>query len=151
MMRPREALKTCFAKAFTWEGRASRSEFWWCAAPWFLLSSSLLVVVSSHVATGNVKQVVFVFIAANTPVYMAAVRRMTDAGTLERHASYVGWGLAGVSFGPGLYVIWNDVAQRDGPFWMVPVMIATTLAGVIALTYLLSAPSKSLSTCEVSQ
>lgn len=36
-MGPIEAVQTCFAKSFSWEGRASRAEFWWFSLAMYLV------------------------------------------------------------------------------------------------------------------
>ena len=48
-MNPSQAVKTCFAKYYTFSGRASRSEFWW----FVLFLSIISSVIQSYVQSGN--------------------------------------------------------------------------------------------------
>ncbi len=41
-MGPAQAIKTCLAKSFDFKGRASRSEFWWCVGPAYLILVTFL-------------------------------------------------------------------------------------------------------------
>ncbi|WP_372570844.1 DUF805 domain-containing protein [Ruegeria jejuensis] len=48
-MSPSQAVKTCFAKYYTFSARASRSEFWWFVLFLAIISS----LVQSYVQSGN--------------------------------------------------------------------------------------------------
>ncbi|WP_371168201.1 hypothetical protein [Aliiroseovarius sp. 2305UL8-7] len=151
MMRPAKAITTGLAKTFVIRERATRSEFWFFAVPWFISMSFLYIFGSRFFETGSQKLLMYVYFVVNVPVFTAAVRRLFDSGTMKSRASYVGWGLSGLLAGPVLYTFWNNIAQRDGLYWMVPVMIFSSVGGLITISFVLSAPSKSKSTLEVSK
>jgi len=65
-----ESVKTCFAKYATFEGRASRSEYWWWVL-FTIIASAMLGVISSMLAA--------VFSLATLLPYLAVgVRRLHD-------------------------------------------------------------------------
>lgn len=67
-----ESIKTCLSKYVTFEGRASRSEFWW-----FMLFQFLVTVVISFVSSmlGGLAS-----LALLVPTVAAQARRLHDIG-----------------------------------------------------------------------
>jgi uncharacterized membrane protein YhaH (DUF805 family) len=109
-----QAVATCFAKYFTFRGRASRSEFWW----WALFVSILGVAgyvaddtltAGKTAATGGLVTFL-VMLAVWFPTVAVQVRRFHD---MDR----TGW-LAGISFIPFGFLImlaWFSLAGTYGP------------------------------------
>lgn len=69
-----ESVSTCFSKYFVFEGRASRSEYWWfqlLVAPASILSEFVNSVSISYIFLG-------VFLVCLIPAISAGVRRLHD-------------------------------------------------------------------------
>jgi uncharacterized membrane protein YhaH (DUF805 family) len=71
-MNFQEAVKTCFSKYVDFNGRASRSEYWW-----FVLAYVIVAIVA-----GFIHQVVYglVVLAFLLPMLAAGARRLHDIG-----------------------------------------------------------------------
>ena len=70
------AVKTCFAKYATFEGRAIRSEYWWFAL--FAFGASLIAsLIGGAIGAGNVLSVL-VNLALLLPGIAVGVRRLHD-------------------------------------------------------------------------
>jgi uncharacterized membrane protein YhaH (DUF805 family) len=69
------AVKTCFSKYFTIEGRAARSEYWW-----FYLFTLILTIIANliDVSMQNILFSLIVTLAILAPSICAAIRRMHD-------------------------------------------------------------------------
>ena len=83
-----EAVRTCFAKYFDFEGEASRPEFWWFFLFVGVVNFALAVV--SHTLSGVFGLVIFV------PLLAVTVRRLHDANRsgwwlLSWFVPIVGW------------------------------------------------------------
>ena len=75
MMSFGDAIKTCFQKSFTLQGRASRSEYWWFGL-FLMLGQVALFFVDMTLGTP-----LSIFILAAIPaVFCAIVRRLHDLG-----------------------------------------------------------------------
>lgn len=68
------AISTCFAKFFDFEGRATRSEFWWFYLFTVLLSWASILVDPSQVLSSVINLVLL------APVVSAGSRRLHDTG-----------------------------------------------------------------------
>lgn len=80
-----EAVKICFAKYATFEGRASRSEYWWFALFYFLV----MIVCGILAIPFADSEAVFLFVMALmviaslamiVPIYAVSIRRLHDIG-----------------------------------------------------------------------
>jgi len=91
-----ESISTCFKKYFVFEGRASKSEFWWLQLIWtscFILS---FIFDSESVSSFLLGVVIIIFI----PLFTVGVRRLHDTGKSGVH---VFWSL--IPFIGGLIVL----------------------------------------------
>jgi uncharacterized membrane protein YhaH (DUF805 family) len=70
-----EAVSVCFKKAFVWEGRASRAEFWW-----FELAQVLILVAAAIIdqIIGTGVLYIIAAIALILPAIAVLVRRLHD-------------------------------------------------------------------------
>ena len=75
-----EAISTCFSKYFDFNGRASRSEFWWFA----LFQNSLFFGVTFLTLTTSMIPLIVTFVIFAIPGIAVSVRRLHDVG-------YSGW------------------------------------------------------------
>lgn len=78
-MSPTESVSTCFKKYATFDGRASRPEYWW----WVLFQVVLFIVVAiifAVIAPKAVFAVYVVFLALLLPSIAVTVRRLHDTG-----------------------------------------------------------------------
>jgi len=76
-----ESISTCFKKYFVFEGRASKSEFWWLQLIWtscFILS---FIFDSESVSSFLLGVVIIIFI----PLFTVGVRRLHDTGKSGVH------------------------------------------------------------------
>ena len=83
-----EAVRTCFAKYFDFEGEASRPEFWWFFL--FVAAVNFALAIVSHTLSGVFGLVIFV------PLLAVTVRRLHDANRsgwwlLSWFVPIVGW------------------------------------------------------------
>jgi len=67
------AVKTCFKKYATFEGRASRSEFWYFTLFTMLVNAALMIVFGSHTVFADLFSLV-----ALLPSIAVSVRRLHD-------------------------------------------------------------------------
>jgi uncharacterized membrane protein YhaH (DUF805 family) len=70
------AISACFSKYATFEGRATRSEYWYFQLFYFLI----IIAVSAFDPTGNGALGNIVFLGFIIPITAAGCRRMHDAG-----------------------------------------------------------------------
>lgn len=77
MMGPVTAVGTCFAKSFSWQGRASRSEFWWWTLFNFIALFGCAFIFSDY---GDGAQAVFglLVVVLTVPTIAVTVRRLHD-------------------------------------------------------------------------
>jgi uncharacterized membrane protein YhaH (DUF805 family) len=75
-----DAVRACFNKFATFEGRASRSEFWWFYV--FTLIVGIIVDIATHATDSSVVTVVgaLVSLAIVIPSLAVASRRLHDIG-----------------------------------------------------------------------
>jgi len=132
-------------KAFTFNGRTNRAEFWWFAVPWLLVTTPLLSWLGVHlVQSKNAFSLwLIAFVAINLPLLTAAARRLVDAGVVRSRGPYAGGGFSGLMSGPALLILWNNGGEREGQSWMVFAMVLGPMIGLLAMIYALAAPSKS--------
>ena len=103
-----EAIRTCMSKYATFEGRASRSEFWW-----FYLFTALVSLVASWVGLVVLGDSMGLATLANLllllPILAVEVRRLHDTGRS-------GWWLLLALTGIGVIVLifwWASEGQPD--------------------------------------
>lgn len=80
-----EAVKICFAKYATFEGRASRSEYWWFALFYFLVMivCGILAIPFADSEAGFLFVMALMVIASLAmivPIYAVTIRRLHDIG-----------------------------------------------------------------------
>lgn len=71
------AIKTCFAKSFVWEGRASRSEFWWFTLTTVVAYFAATLVGVASPTLGTVLALIVIF-GCLLPSIAVTVRRLHD-------------------------------------------------------------------------
>ncbi|MFJ2755155.1 DUF805 domain-containing protein [Nocardioides sp. NPDC087217] len=76
---PRDAIVRFFKKYATFEGRASRSEFWW---PWlfaWVVNTAITLILGNDSALGNIVGGIFA-LAILVPSLAVGARRLHDTG-----------------------------------------------------------------------
>ena len=146
-MPPREAILTCLKKTLSFDGRASRSEFWWFF-PIGVLAPILLLMMLS--ATGVHILIVIPLIGLSAlPLFAVGSRRLQDTGEAGEDA-YKPWAyfaifalLASFSFNTGSMVenTFASDTPPDGPGGLVFAVVyfygGTVLMGILALISLI--------------
>ena len=69
-----ESVSTCFKKYFVFQGRASKSEFWWFQLIWVV--SYLLIIISNNQTISFICLGIIIIIAI--PLLSVGVRRLHD-------------------------------------------------------------------------
>ena len=76
-----ESISTCFKKYFVFEGRATKSEFWWFQLIWTASFILAFVFGSESLSAFLLGIVVIIFI----PLWAVGVRRLHDTGRSGFH------------------------------------------------------------------
>ncbi len=76
-----ESISTCFKKYFVFEGRASKSEFWWFQLIWTASFILAFVFGSESLSAFLLGIVIIIFI----PLWAVGVRRLHDTGRSGFH------------------------------------------------------------------
>ena len=76
-----ESISTCFKKYFVFEGRATKSEFWWFQLIWTASFILAFVFRSESLSAFLLGIVVIIFI----PLWAVGVRRLHDTGRSGFH------------------------------------------------------------------
>lgn len=77
-----EAVAKCYRKYFTFKGRASRSEYWWCFVAAFLFAWPLLLAETKEGTWFTILSFVYFMLTLSVvmPLLSAWTRRMHDVG-----------------------------------------------------------------------
>ena len=76
-----ESISTCFKKYFVFEGRASKSEFWWFQLIWTVCFILAFVFGSESINAFLLGIIIIIFI----PLWTVGVRRLHDTGRSGFH------------------------------------------------------------------
>lgn len=77
-----EAVAKCYRKYFTFKGRASRSEYWWCFVAAFLFAWPLLLAETKEETWFTILSFIYFMLTLSVvmPLLSAWTRRMHDVG-----------------------------------------------------------------------
>jgi uncharacterized membrane protein YhaH (DUF805 family) len=77
-----EAVAKCYRKYFTFKGRASRSEYWWCFVAAFLFAWPLLLAETKEGTWFTILSFIYFMLTLSVvmPLLSAWTRRMHDVG-----------------------------------------------------------------------
>jgi len=141
-----ESIKVCYDKYATFDGRASKSEFWW--AHLFFLALFLLLRYGTRlflVSTSACMLAYFWGVICFLPLVSVAVRRLHDIGRN-------GWWLLGLFVGlaTALVVIvdvamlWGDMPLAEATERTAIPCIAVTVSTAVYYAYTMSRPTSPL-------
>ncbi|RBI74100.1 hypothetical protein DQW77_07885 [Roseovarius sp. TE539] len=128
-MGPTQAVRAGLEQAFTFRGRASRSEFWWLAP------LNGVVALKAGQWAGSY----LVFLVFLIPLLNASARRSRDGGY---DPIWMGSGIAAVLIGWGIVIVGISPSGGNPTVWPMVTGMCILNVGLLASLLVLISPSK---------